>query len=151
MTPNPRQHLRNLYRDCLPLLILEYPRYDPYIVAWEGFLTRDEFAVWEDIRCVGLPLLPKLPVDSYFIDFADPVERIGIMVVHRSRGTRQRSTRSGQLHWKGWKIYRIEAWRTWIPIKLTPAGELYCVGHNYLDTSEGIIQQIKKRHYTPQA
>jgi hypothetical protein len=145
MTPNQRRYIRELYRDYLPILILEYPRYDPYIAPWESILTSGEFAVWQDIRLVHLPFLPKFPVESYFIDFADPLRQIGVQVVHRGRGTKRRAQ---TLHNKSWQIYRIDAWRTRIEIRITPDGEFYCPeGYSYGDTSEGMLQQIKARHY----
>jgi len=146
VTPETRHFVRQLYASALPDILASYPRHDPYITDWRMILTREEFIVWQEIRCANLPLVPKLPIDSRFIDFADPVKHIGVQVVGRGR-RKQRS--SLFLYVKGWKMYRIESWRVFLP--LPPMFDEYDSDGNegdYLDTPEAILEIVKERHYS---
>ncbi len=145
MMPEDKFFLRNLYASALPDLLAYYPRHDPYITDWMGILTQEEFAVWQAIRCANLPLLPKLPIDSRFIDFADPIKHVGVQVVGRGRRRRQSSH---FLHIKGWKLYRLESWRVFLP--LPPLTDEYDPPdeREYLDTPEDILGIVRERHYS---
>lgn len=105
-------------------------RISPYWINWQ--FTPIEFNVWCDIRNIGIPFYPQIPVLNYFIDFADPCKKIGIEVdgkeFHHDKGKDQK--RDLKLQKEGWKIIRIP-------------GSL-----SFKDECVDIISDLKKSHYT---
>lgn len=54
---------------------------DPYSIwpyDWLMHMTPIERNVWSDIRYYGLKFYPQYPIDRYFVDFADPMNKIVI-------------------------------------------------------------------------
>lgn len=79
---------------------------DPYFMDWS--FTPIEYAAWQDIRGSGLPMLPQVPVLKYFIDFGDPVKKIGIECDGKAwHDPIKDKKRDKQLSEVGWKIFRI--------------------------------------------
>lgn len=83
---------------------------DPY--AWDtGILTMTpiERWLWQDIRQANMVMYPQYPVAGCFIDFANPVAKIGIECdgadFHLDKEKDQR--RDAKLGKLGWTIYRI--------------------------------------------
>lgn len=92
---------------------LEYwrPGVDPYMIYhWITILTPIEYNVWSDIRYLGLPFYPQFPVRGYFLDFADPINKIGIEVDGKEWHLDKEKDlkRQNNLEEIGWKIIRIE-------------------------------------------
>ncbi len=79
---------------------------DPYFMDWS--FTPIEYSAWQDIRVSGLPMLPQVPVLKYFIDFGDPVKKIGIECDgkqwHDPIKDKKRDKKLSEI---GWKIFRI--------------------------------------------
>lgn len=114
-------------------------RIDPYaIYDWWKIFTPIEKLVWQDIRFVGIPMYPQYPVDNYFIDFADPIKKIGIEVDGKEfhQDVEKDELRQKQLENRGWKIYRIKGFQTLLENKATEQVE-----------SERIVREIKQEHY----
>jgi len=132
----------------------------PYIFDWD--FTPIERYAWQDIRPLALPLYPQFPVDRYFIDFADPVKKIGVELdgkaFHDEKVDRIRDARLWDL---GWRIFRIPGFKS------LPSGapifdqydwrqELKCDEDLFLSRlsewasrwSEGIFWAIKFVYYT---
>lgn len=65
--------------------------------------------IWSEIRCYGLPFYPQFPVLNYFIDFADPLEKIGIEVDWKEFHQDKEKDRKRQLELEAqwWRIFRI--------------------------------------------
>jgi len=79
---------------------------DPYFMDWN--FTPIEYSAWQDIRGSGLPMLPQVPVLKYFIDFGDPVKKIGIECDGKEwHDPIKDKKRDKQLLEIGWKIFRI--------------------------------------------
>lgn len=80
--------------------------------AWDTGLVRMtpiENWFWQDIRQANAVLYPQYPVAGCFLDFANPVAKVGIecdgYAYHLDKEKdRQRDARLGRL---GWTIYRI--------------------------------------------
>lgn len=84
----------------------------PYMLSFDfaSLFTPIEDNVWCDIRYLGLPLYPQFPIEKYFIDFADPFNRIAIEVDGRQwhiNRIDQDHKRDDKLQSKGWSVYRI--------------------------------------------
>ncbi len=77
---------------------------------WSNIFTPIEDNVWADIRYLGLKFYPQFPVGRFFIDFADPVNKIGIEVDgvawHLDKEKDER--RTAILNKFGWRIIRIK-------------------------------------------
>lgn len=104
--------LKGLYGEIYDEIIRKHPSPIGFLFHWDELLTPVELNIWRDIRFLGLPFYPQYPVDRYFVDFGDPVCRIGIEVdskYHRIRGARSKDVkRESELRQLGWDIYRIE-------------------------------------------
>lgn len=95
--------------------ILSSPAYgyaiDPY--EWDmgqGIIhfTPIEYAMWCDIRCVGITMYPQWPECGYFLDFANPVAKVAIECDGREfHDPKKDAERDEVLARHGWKVYRI--------------------------------------------
>lgn len=108
------QTIRDAYAIFLPLLEAGN-RLSPYEIGIEWNFTPIERNVWEEIRCLGLPLYPQVPVGPYFIDFADPKRKIAIEVDGRRwhQDKEKDRRRERDIEKFGWRIYRIPGWLTY--------------------------------------
>ena len=89
---------------------------DPY--SWDAgknmiFMTPIELNFWSDCRQADLILYPQYPACGYFLDFANPVSKVGIECDGRAfhMDKDREAKREGVLVRNGWKIYRIEGWQ----------------------------------------
>lgn len=147
--------IRETYARLLPEWIAAYQktgdmRQDPYFMDWE--FSPIESYVWGDIRSMGLPFYPQIPVLNYFIDFGCPFLKIGIecdgKAWHDSELDKARDVRLAK---QGWMIFRIEGHecvRTvepWMESEEEERAEL--VDKYFMTTSEGILRAIKRRYF----
>lgn len=145
----------------MPLILKHYPRFDPYFMDWVNYMTVIEQNVWSDIRYLGLPFLPQFPVKRYFLDFADPVKKIGIEADgkrwHEGREIQDRE-RQEELEQDGWEIVRIQGWKTfksrmnyfsWMEEEESSDPERYqeSLGEFQRESSEGILTLVRDRFY----
>ena len=116
MNLQKRKQIREMYRWWLPQIKKYYPRFDPYGGNWTSWIphTRIEEDVWADIRYLHLPMVPEFPVLNYFIDFADPIKKIGIEVDSKKWHVdpQKDAIRQKEIEQEGWTIYRIQGWQT---------------------------------------
>jgi REase_MTES_1575 len=105
--------LRQIYKEALPLIQeAESGRrgrwINPYFVNWSRHFTPIEFDAWWSIWAQGVRLYPQVPVSRYFIDFANPVHRVGVELDGELWHERERDTaRDEDLARLGWRIFRI--------------------------------------------
>ena len=104
--------IRKAYAKILPSWLEEYEktgemRQDPYFMDW--IFTPIEQNVWSDIRSLGLPFYPQIPVLNYFIDFGCPFLKIGIECDGKAWHDHDLDkARDARLAAEGWMIFRIE-------------------------------------------
>lgn len=146
--------IRHQYAQLLPEWMAEYEktgdmRQDPYFMAWE--FTPIEQNVWSDIRTLGLPFFPQVPVLNYFLDFGNPFLKIGIecdgKAWHDSDLDRARDAR---LAAAGWMIFRIEGHECVRVVNPCPEDENDDEAERsryYMTTSEGVLTAIKRRYF----
>lgn len=86
-----------------------YTYYDAYAVDWVSLFTPIEQKAWSSIRSKGgLVLYPQYPVLGYFIDFANPLLKIGLELDGKQYHVKERdSKRDYELSVLGWRIYRV--------------------------------------------
>lgn len=104
-TPQRWQIIRDAYELMLPRIMEGYT--NPYFLDWD--FTPIESLAWMDIRGRGLPLYPQFPIGRVFVDFADPIHKIGVELdgaaYHEHKKDLARDTSLLQL---GWKIFRVK-------------------------------------------
>lgn len=113
------------------------PRSDPYgYFNWFNVFTPIEYNVWCDIRYWCIPFYPQYPVDKYFIDFADPIKKIGIEVDGKEyhQNFEKDFKRQQEIENLGWEIYRINGRDT------------YGNEHSF-SLSERIIIKIRENYF----
>lgn len=152
------QKIRDTYAKLLPYWMEEYKqtgemRQDPYFMDWE--FTPIERPVWSDIRSVGIPFFPQLPVLNYFLDFGCPFLKIGIECDGKAWHSHDIDKgRDARLAAEGWMIFRIEGHKC-LRI-LTPEEQAefeedddYAAKTEkfYMSTSEGIITAIRRKYF----
>lgn len=87
---------------------------DPYSVAdWTMMFTPIESAAWGDIRAMGIPLWPQLPVGKYFVDFGNPVIRVALECdgAEWHQNVKKDRNRDTVLESMGWTVYRAPGWQ----------------------------------------
>lgn len=108
-----RKRIRKTYKEFLPVFLREQHihggKVDPYIFDFEIPMTPIESNVWGDIRYLGLPFFMQVPAGPYFIDFADPIKKIGIEVDGKKWHVdiEKDAERESHLTELGWVIIRI--------------------------------------------
>lgn len=104
-TPQRWQIIRDAYELMLPRIMEGYV--NPYFLDWD--FTPIENLAWMDIRGRGLPLYPQFPVGRVFIDFADPVRKIGVELDGAAYHDHAKDlARDTALLNQGWKIFRVK-------------------------------------------
>lgn len=99
-------HIAKRYYENIP--VDELQNADPYALPFDRFFTPIEQEVWCFIRIGGLPFHPEYPVLNFFIDFADPVRKIGIECDGKEFHSYEKDfKRDEKLTALGWKIFRI--------------------------------------------
>lgn len=110
--------LRAHYRRFTPQILAEARNewaIDPY--AWdEGkgmmFMTPIEAWLWSDIRDANAVFYPQYPVDRFFVDFANPKEKVAIECDGAAFHTDKAKdvARDAILADLGWRVYRAPGW-----------------------------------------
>ena len=134
-------------------------RQDPYKFGdWFRYLTPIERNVWNDIRYLGLPFYPQFPVGKYYIDFADPFEKIALEIdgkIHQDPEVALRDAdKTKFLNGKGWRVIRIPGWKTfrgrgrydYICDDCDHYGEI--TDQYYTNTAQAVLERIKRHFYT---
>ena len=110
MTKEQRQYRKEIkaaYRN-VSHAISKGKKVDPYFFDWTKYFSPIESMAWGVIREIGMPMYPEYPTCGYFLDFADPIEMIGVELdgaqFHNAKNDMKRDLRL----WKaGWLIFRI--------------------------------------------
>lgn len=106
-TPKRWNLIRRLYKEVEPM-ILSGERVSPYFAPFADFMTPIEHAVWNEIRCYGLPFYMQYPVGKRFVDFGDPVEMIAIEVDGAAYHTPEADAKkTEEINSEGWILFRI--------------------------------------------
>lgn len=104
---------------------------EPYCgIDWMSMFTPIESQTWQAIRCFGqAPFYPQYPVSKYFLDFGNPVVKVGIecdgQEFHQDK-ERDRNRDLALLE-HGWHIYRIPG----SDCMKTVSDEYYNIGEFY--------------------
>lgn len=146
--------IRKMYSEILPEWDLEYKktgdmRQDPYFYDWK--FTPIEKHVFNDIRCLGLPFYPQIPVLNFFIDFGCPFLKIGIECDGKEwHDVEKDFLRDRKLEDQGWTIFRIEGHecaRYINPWENNADIDDDLVEKFFFETSEGVLTAIKNNYF----
>ena len=116
-----RQFIRKQYKIFLPEIIISNGRISPYSIHnWASTFTPIENNMWGFIRFLGLKMYPQFPISKYFIDFADPIKKIGIEVDGKEyhKDLLKDEVRQNELENLGWIIYRFSGRETYLDCEL---------------------------------
>jgi hypothetical protein len=89
-----------------------FPNGDPY--AWDRShtgikLTPIEWAVWQEMRAEDIVMVPQYPVGRFFVDFANPAEKVAVecdgAAWHMDEAKDMH--RQVEIEAMGWTVYRI--------------------------------------------
>ncbi len=117
--PEEWNEIRKVYRDFAFKNIDENSKKrgiiawnDPYFYKWK--FSPAECIAWQYIRSFGPPLYPQVPIDKYFIDFANPVNKIGLEIDGKEWHNKGKDLiRDTKLKKLGWTIFRATGSETY--------------------------------------
>lgn len=149
--------LKDVYTKMLPIIVESNKKRvacGPYFLDWEKYFTPIEKNAWDEIRVIGLPFYPQIPVLDYFIDFGDPIKKIGIETDGKEwhQDIKRDHIRDQRLHKEaGWEIYRISGSATYRvsdgKIYEMSFAEIKKIDRSYFTTLEDVLYKIKVDHY----
>lgn len=150
--------IRKAYAEQMPEWMADYEakgelRIDPYFMDWQ--FTPIERNVWCDIRTLGLPFVPQVPVLNYFLDFGCPMLKIGIECDGKAWHDHDLDkARDARLAAQGWMIFRIEGHECMRIVEPWPEyrdeyeeEDTGLVQKFFMTTSEGILTAIKRTYF----
>jgi hypothetical protein len=156
-TPQHWLLLREIYEE-ITLKIFKYNgRADPYFVDWSALFTPIEVMAWSEVRSNGMHMFPQYPVGRYFLDFADPRNKIALECDGKQWHDEAKDRRrDADLFEMGWCVYRAtgaECMRFVQPpadYREMTEGEEPDDEHLYrwyLQTIDGLGESIRAVHY----
>lgn len=156
-TPERWPFIRKLYAECMPdILAAGKDRgIDPYFTDWVRLFTPIELDAWNSIRSHGVPLYPQFPALNYFIDFANPVRRIGLELDGAKFHSLDKDwERDRRLFDEGWTIFRIPGRQT--KVRFDDPFDDYDdddaterkAHHWLMNTSDGVIFAIREVYFS---
>jgi very-short-patch-repair endonuclease len=112
---NNQKLIRNAYKVYLPEIMEAKGRISPYFIDWIKYMTPIEYNVWSDIRSLGLTFFPQFPILKYFVDFADPINKIAIEVDSKKWHTDEEKDKKRQkeIEKLGWTFIRFNSKQTY--------------------------------------
>ena len=128
----------------------------PYFLDWMCAFTPIEELAWCCIRdwWRKLQMFPQYPVGRYFIDFGDPIRRIGLECDGKQwHDTAKDTARDAELLEIGWQIYRVTGAECYRDVR--DPGELEYDGYEvskddrhrwYMMSVDGLLESIAVYH-----
>jgi len=145
---NKQQKIRSLYREMMPSIISSYPHVDTNFIDWTEMMSIAEKLMWAEIKSIGFPMYPQFPVLGYFIDFADPVKKVGIEVDGKEFHTDWEADekRQKEMEALGWKFYRITGSEVQ-PFRRDDKEDFLNDEYEEQDPARKLLIKIRNEHY----
>lgn len=106
-TPKRWRYIREYYAAVTPWIMAGH-RPDPYGLIWPRHMTPIELRLWEEIRWHGLPFYPQYPVGRRFVDFGDPLFRIGLEADGAAFHSPDKDAqKNAEISEEGWSLFRF--------------------------------------------
>lgn len=113
----PFDEIRKHYEEATPKIFSASHKhlnrwYAPYssLVEWRNYFSPIEWQAWQALRSFGkVPMYPQYPVDKFFIDFGNPVVKVGIECDGKEwhLDEEKDARRDNKVFEHGWHIFRI--------------------------------------------
>lgn len=163
-TPDFKE-IREMYEWFEPKLFEVYNRTkmakrwtDPYCTGIDFMLTFTpiEFSTWHVLRGYGkAPFYPQYPVDKYFLDFGNPIVKVGIECDGEEFHTDKEKdfARDTELYNLGWTIYRISGVDCNRVVRLEEYADYdnnetdENIRDYYYHTIEGLVECLSARYF----
>lgn len=155
-TPQYWDLIRDLYREVTPEIVKYNGWTDPYFVDWLRLFTPIEYLGWQEVRGNAMHMYPQYPAGRYFLDFADPLNKIAVECDGKQwHDEAMDRRRDGELFELGWCVYRATGSECTRVVQ--PPAE-YEEQHAeepdydhlrrwYMDTVDGLCESIRAVHY----
>lgn len=106
--------LRKRYLENMDI-VMDETGFDPYVLIENLNMTPIEDNVWASIRYLGIRMWPQFPIRNYFVDFADPIQRICVEVDGKQyhQDKEKDMKRQKEIEGDGWQVIRIEGRHTY--------------------------------------
>jgi very-short-patch-repair endonuclease len=80
-----------------------------YPEDWKATLNEIEFKFYSDIKSIGVLLYPYYPVENIVVDFANPFEKIAVVIQYKKSDIVKQEDKIKYLNQMGWTIYKMES------------------------------------------
>lgn len=127
--------------------------YQPYGIDFTRFFTPIEKDAWNAIISSRVILYPQYPVLNYFLDFGNPLLKIGLETDGKEFHIAEKDyKRDTQLLKKGWKIYRVTGSEAVRPLReVSDYSNEYDVrmarGINLNNTVDGVVEALYQVYF----
>ena len=84
----------------------------PYyeIQSWDKMLDAVAHNIFDDIKCLGVPLYPVYPISEFdYIHFGNPFIKIGIEIAYKNSSREKIDRKLKRLRSMGWTIYETDS------------------------------------------
>lgn len=137
--------------------------YRAYAFNWNSIFNVVEKMAWDCIRTKGnMPLYPQYPVLNYFLDFGNPIHKIGFEVDGKKWHNLENDiSRDKKLKTEGWTIYRVSGkemmrtnYKEYFELNFDEdysplSGDNYWqMGHWLTETGDGVLEALKIKYFT---
>jgi len=80
------------------------------IQSWDKILDPVAHNIFDDIKCLGIPLYPVYPISEYdYIHYGNPFIKVGIEIVYKNSSKERINRKIKQLQSKGWTVYETDS------------------------------------------
>jgi hypothetical protein len=81
---------------------------DYHIEDWHSVLNEVQRVIYDEIKSAGVRLYPFYPIGSGFINFGNPFKRIGIEILYKNFGFKEKQEKIERFKIEGWTVYTFE-------------------------------------------
>lgn len=83
------------------------------IQSWDKILDPVAHNIFDDIKCLGVPLYPIYPISEFdYIHFGNPFIKVGIEIAYKNSSRERINRKVKELQGKGWTIYVTDSRKT---------------------------------------
>lgn len=100
-----KDRYKNGYKDALNA---GRKQIQSFIEDWPAVLNQIETKIYQEIKTAGVSLYPIYPVENVFINFGNPFFKIGIEILYKTNGLKEKEEKLNILKKNGWTVYTFE-------------------------------------------
>lgn len=80
-----------------------------YLLPWEKVLGEIQRLFFNDFHTVGVYIYPYYPVDTLFVDFANPFKKVAVLIKYKHSNILELESKIEYLKVRGWTTYLLES------------------------------------------